>query len=233
MTGWIIAGAVLLLILLLLMCRVTVIFDYSGSIYLRVSVLCFTVFRIPQKELTERQKKRAAIKARKKALKDAKKAEKKALTEAKEAEEKESKKSEEKKKEKPSIEELIELAKVALESLGKPLKKILKRTEFSHLSLDIICGGEDAAKAAINYGAANIALGSALSTIDTFFTLKTPDDLHIGVDFYQEKTVIKLYCEIRLTLGAALAFVFTLLGRAVRLYLKNSDAKSAVKKLAG
>ncbi|MCH5206503.1 MAG: hypothetical protein J1F09_06075 [Oscillospiraceae bacterium] len=237
MTGWIIAGAVLLLILLLLMCRVTVIFDYNGSIYLRVSVLCFTVFRIPQKELTERQKKRAAIKARKKAkkkaLKDAKKAEKKALKEAKEAEEKESKKSEEKKKEKPSIEELIELAKVALESLGKPLKKILKRIEFSHLSLDMICGGEDAAKAAINYGAANIALGSALSTIDTFFTLKTPDDLHIGVDFYQEKTVIKLYCEIRLTVGAALAFVFTLLGRAVRLYLKNSGAKSAVKKLAG
>ncbi len=210
--GWIIAGAVLIVILLVTLCRVTVIFSYDGNVFLDISFLGITLFHIPKVKKSSKKPKKKKKKPEKADDED---------------------KKEKKKKPKPALSDILELAKLALDSLGKPLKKILKRTEFSHIGVDVTCGGEDAAKAAINYGAANILLGNALSLIDTFFTLKTPDDLHIGVDFYSEKTVAKIYCEVRLTAAAALAFVFTLLGRVIRYYLTHKEARNAVKSFTG
>lgn len=217
MTGWIIAGAILLFILVLLMSRATVIFDYSGDVYLKVSYFGITVFKIPGKK-----------KAKKKAKK--KKDEKDDKADEEESDKKK-KKSKKPKKPLPTFDELMELLRMVLDSIGKPLRKILKRVTFSHLSFDAVCGGSDAARAAINYGTMNIALSAVLNLIDQFFTLKTPDDLHIGVDFYQEKTVIKCYCEVRITVGSALAFVFSLLGRAIKNYLGRRGARSAIGKL--
>lgn len=218
MTGWIIAGAILLFILILLMSRVTIFVDYDGDVYLNVKYFGITVYRIPGKKKAKKKK--------------SKKKKSKEKDEADEESGEKKKKKKKKKKPLPTFDELMDLLRMVLNSLGKPLRKILKRISFSHMSFDAICGGSDAARAAINYGAMNIALSSVLNLIDTFFTLKAPDDLHIGVDFYQEKTVIKVYCEIRTTVGAALAFVFSLLGRALKNYLKSRGARSAIKKLA-
>ena len=216
MVGWIITGAILLLILILLMSRLTVIVDYDSDIFLKVKYFgLITIYQKPGKEKSTKRKRK------KKSRKDS----------SDEADEK-SKKKKKPKKPAPTFDELMELLRMVLDSLGKPLKKILKRISFSHLSFDAVCGGEDAAKAAINYGMMNIAFSSVLNLIDQFFTLKSPDDLHIGVDFYQEKTVIKVYVEIRATVGAALAFVFTLIGRAIKNYLSRRLARSAIKKLA-
>lgn len=223
MTGWIIAGAILLFILILLMSRATVIVDYSGDIYLKVKYFGITIFKKPGKP----SKKKANKKSKKKSEND----ENDEVSDE-DGNKKKKKKKKKPKKPKPTFDELMDLLRMVLNSLGKPLKKILKRVTFSHLSFDAVCGGSDAARAAINYGAMNIALSAVLNLIDQFFTLKTPDDLHIGVDFYQEKTVIKCYCEIRLTIGAALAFVFSLLGRAIKNYLGSRGARSAIKKLA-
>ena len=222
--GWIITGSILLVILLLLISWVTIIVDYDGDIFIRVKYFgLITVYRKPGKE-----------KAPKKAKKRSKK--KGSSDEADESDENggkgKKKKKKKPKKPMPSFDELMELLRMVLDSLGKPLKKVLKRISFSHMSFDAVCGGEDAARAAINYGAMNIALGSVLNLIDQFFTLKAPDDLHIGVDFYQEKTVIKVYVEIRTTVGAALAFVFTLLGRLIKNYLSRKLARRAIKKLS-
>lgn len=214
MTGWIIAGSILLFILILLMSRVTIFVDYDGDIYLKAKYFGITVYRIPAVKNAKKRKR-----VRKKKPKEKDEADKK-------------KKKKKSKKPKPTFDELMDLLRMVLNSVGKPLRKILKRISFSHLSFDAVCGGSDAARAAINYGAMNFALSSALNLIDTFFTLKAPDDLHIGVDFYQEKTVIKVYCEIRTTVGAALAFVFSLLGRALKNYLKSRGARSAIKKLS-
>lgn len=228
MVGWIIAGSILLFILILLMSRVTVIADYDKDIFLKVKYFGITVFQKPGKE---KSSKKSSEKKKKKAKKDEGDEE-----DAKDAEDEKGKKKKDKKKKPkkpmPTFDELMELLRMVLDSLGKPLKKILKRITFSHLYFDAVCGGDDAAKAAINYGAMNIALGSVLNLIDQFFTLKTPDGLHIGVDFYQEKTVIKVYCEVRTTVGAALAFVFSLLGRAIKNYLSRKLARRAIKKLA-
>lgn len=227
MVGWIITGSILLLVLILLMSRATIIVDYSGDIYLKVKYFGITIFKKPGKKKPRKTPKKKAKKKSGKDLKD--EDNEKDGDEKDESDKKKKKKS---KKPMPTFDELMELLRMVLDSLGKPLKKILKRITFSHLSFDAVCGGSDAAKAAINYGAMNIALSTALNLIDQFFTLKAPDDLHIGVDFYQEKTTISVYCEIRTSVGAALAFVFSLLGRALKYYLGHRDARSAIKKLA-
>jgi len=213
-TGWIITGAILLFLLFLLGLRATVVIDYCGDLYLRVSVLGFTVFRIPSPKKTAAKKKR----------KPNKKGEDK---------EDQDEKSSKKKKEKPTLSELLDLLKLVLDSLGKPLRKVLKRIIISHLNLHIVAGGEDAAKAAIHYGTANYLLSVALNLCDEYFTLKEPDEIRVDVDFYKEKTEVDCYVEIRLTVGSALAFAFTLLGRAIRYYLSHKESRSAVRKLAG
>lgn len=221
MVGWIIAGAVLLLLLLILISPVAVVIDYGEELFVNVSYFGFTVFQIP--------------KIKKKSPKKKKKSRRKKSGKSDKVEKKKSKKdaADKKEKEKPTLDELLELVRLALDSVGKPLRKILKRTEFSHLNLNVVCGGDDAAKAAINYGAVNFALGSALTLIDSFFTLNSPDYIHVGVDFYSEKTTFSVYVEVKLTVGAALAFAFSLIGRFLRFYCKRPEAKAAIGKLAG
>lgn len=216
MTGWIITGAVLLLLLFFLGLRVTVVVDYCNDLYLRVSVLGITVFKIPSSKKKKRKKKRSKDK-----------------TKDSEDEDSSEENKDKKPKEKPTFNEILDLVKLVLDSLGKPLKKMLKRVIVSHLNLQITCGGDDAAKAAINYGAANYLLSVVLNLCDEYLTLKTPDEIRVDVDFYKEKTEVACYVEVRLTVGSALAFTFTLIGRAIRFYLSHDDAKSAIKKLAG
>ncbi|MGN1111412.1 MAG: DUF2953 domain-containing protein [Oscillospiraceae bacterium] len=220
MTGWIITGAILLFLLFLLGLRVMVIIDYCGDIFVRVSTLGITVFRIPASK--KKRKKKSKSEKTKKSKKS-----KKSQDEADSSE-----KTDKPKKEKPTLSELIDLIKLILDSVGKPLKKIFKRIVISHLNLAIVCGGEDAAKAAINYGAANYLLSVVLNLCNEWFTLKEPDEIRVDVDFYKEKVEVKCYVEIRLTVGSALAFFFTLIGRAIGYYLSHDEVKSAVKKLA-
>ena len=292
MTGWIIAGSILLFILILLLSRATVIVDYDRDLFVKVKYFGITVYKEPgtakspkksSKKTSEITKKtseadtkaEAKPETKKKADEDSRKKviqrpktffgmllfpfkllliglgkllkriftriassyksifTQNAQSEPSEESEEDEKSPKKKTAEAPTFDELMELLRMALDSLGKPLKKVLKRISFSHLSFDAVCGGDDAAKAAINYGAMNIALGSVLNLIDQFFTLKVPDDLNIDVDFYREKTEIKLYCEVRTTVGSALAFVFSLIGRAIKNYLGRRLARSAIKKLAG
>lgn len=228
--GWIIAGCAVVVLLILLLCNVTVIFDYNGEIYLRISYLFFTIVKIPAKKKKTRKKNKKAKKAAAAAVSAAeseKTAEKGAPTAKKSADKR---KKPEKQKPKKTLDDIFALVRLVLDSLGKPLKRLLKRTRISHFSLNVTCGGDDAAKAALNYGRVNILVGNALGWIDSFFTLKPVDDLNVAVDFQSEKTSADCYCEVRLTLIAALAFVFTLLGRAVMHYRSHGDAKTAVDK---
>lgn len=227
MTGLLIAAAILLVVLLILVGRVTVIFDYGEELYLKVSYLMFTVFKIPAKRKKTAKKDKKSAKSAKKAAKSAEKAEKS----AKKAEKTSKNAGKSAKKPKPDLSDIFALVKLALDSIGKPLKRILKRTEISHLRLDIVCGGSDAAKAALNFGATNILVGNALGWVDSFFTLKTPDRINIGVDFQCEQTEYDTYCEVRLSLAAALGFLFSIIGRAVKHYGSHKEAKIAVGKL--
>ncbi len=208
----IIIGSVFIVILLLSLGRVTVIFDYKGDLILKVKYLFIPLFSIPS---TKEKKPKKEKKSKKK------------------DEEKKDEKtdSEEKPKKKLSLQDIFEVVKLAMDSLGKPLKRILKRTVFDHLALRIGVGGEDAAKTAISFGLMNIAVGNALGWLDTFFTLKKPDDINITADFQSEETSCDCYCEIKLVLAAALAFLFTFIGRAIKYYFTHNRTRAAIRHL--
>lgn len=210
----IIIGSIFIVILLLSLGRVTVIFDYKDDLILKVKYLFIPLFSIP----STKEKKPKKPKKEKSKKKDEEKKDEKTD-------------SEEKPKKKLSLQDIFEVVKLAMDSLGKPLKRILKRTIFDHLALRISVGGEDAAKTAISFGVMNIAVGNALGWLDTFFTLKKPDDINITADFQSEKTSCDCYCEIKLVLAAALAFVFTFIGRAIKYYFTHNRTRAAIRHL--
>ncbi|MCI7692446.1 MAG: DUF2953 domain-containing protein [Oscillospiraceae bacterium] len=217
--GWIIAGSVFVFILLLTLGRVKIIFDYKDDVIFKVKYMFLPLVTIP------------ATKPKKQKSPKKKKSKKKTEGEAAEEKPKDEKTEEKKPKKKMSLEDIFEVLKLALDSLGKPLKRILKRTIFAHLALRISVGGEDAAKTAIKFGLMNMAVGNALGWLDTFFTLKKPDDINITADFQSEETKIDCYCEISLVAAAALAFVFTFIGRAIKYYFTHNRTRAAIRNL--
>lgn len=218
--GWIIAGSIFVFILLLTLGRVKIIFDYKDDVIFKVKYMFLPLVTIP----ATKPKKQKPPKKEKKSKKK---------TEGEDEEEKsEDEKPEEKKpKKKISLADIFEILKLVLDSLGKPLKRILKRTIFAHLALRISVGGEDAAKTAIKFGLVNMAVGNALGWLDTAFTLKKPDDINITADFQSEETKIDCYCEISLVAAAAFAFAFTFIGRAIKYYFTHNRTRAAIRNL--
>ncbi len=211
--GWIIVGAIFVVILLLTLGKVTIIFDYKDDLILKAKYLFIPIVKIPADKPKKEKKPKKPKKSKKK-------------PEAENPEE-----AKEKPKKKPAPEDILEVAKLAVNSVGKPLKKIIKRTIIDHLSIDISVGGEDAAKTAISFGTTNFAVGSALGWLDTFFTLKKPDCINITADFASEETKIDCYCEIKLVLAAGIAFFFTFLGRAIKYFFTHDRARASIRHL--
>ena len=248
MTGWIIFGAVVLLIVILLICPVVVSFEYGEKVILKIRYLFITFFRIPPKNKKQKRRDKKDVKkadkaarAAEKITEDADAPQKAVMKSDKASAEKGEKKAAAKSKletkskadkPKPTLSEIFALVKMLAESLGKPLKKLLHRTRITNMQLDIICGGEDAAKAALNYGKMNIVVGNALGWLDVFFTLVKPD-INIGVDFESEDTLTEMSCKIKLSLAAAFAFLFVGLFRILKNSSGNEPVLSALKKLRG
>lgn len=214
--GWIIAAAIVLFIALLLAGRVSVFFDYNGELALKIKYLCFTVVKMPKKKKSKKPKKSKPEKPGKN---------------SKKADDKKDEKQDGKKKggllKNLTFDDILELLKQALTGIGKPLRKLFKSIVFSHVSIGITCGGDDAAKTAIKFGAMNIAVGNVLGLLDSFFTLKPLDDLNIGVDFQSEKTLYDCYFEVRMSLFAALAAGIRLIGVALKLFGSLKKRKKA------
>lgn len=248
--GWIVIGAVVLVIFLLMISPAVLRFEYGDDMRLRLSWLFVTIFRYPA--VTKKNKRRdkkaeKAVKAANSAAEKAAEAEssradkhsenKAAGASAKSAGEPAAKADKPASggdntiKKKPKLADIFEMVKLLLDSLKKPLKKILKRTRIHHLRIYIVCGGEDAAKAAINFGKTNILVGSALGWADSFFTLRPADEINITVDFQSEETRAEASCTIKMPLYAALAFAFTVFGRAVRYYTRHPEAQKALNRL--
>ena len=244
MTGWIIAGAIIVVLLVLLMTSVKVRFEYSGELRLRINWLFITLVRIPAKTKKMKRRDKKAAKDAEKTADEAAKAEEAASEDkpdsgsaaenksADKSTEKDSKKSAKSAKfgGKLTLKDIFELVKLVWDSLSTPLKRLLKATRISGFRLKIVVGGDDAAKAAIKFGGVNIAAGNALAFLDGCFTLKEPD-LNITCDFLSEETTAECVFTAKLTLIAALAFLLWLLGRFGKNYLSRKDAQAALNKL--
>lgn len=251
MSGWIIAGIIVAAILILLMTSVTVRFEYSDGLRLKINWLFVKLVQIPAKTKKMKRRDREAKKDVKSAAEDEEKLsgestdgnpEDSVQRSAPEPESSpEPRKSPEKKAGKPksapknsadklTLKEIRALVKLVWDSLSKPLKRLLKATRIYDFRLNIVVGGEDAAKTAIKFGEVNIAAGSALAFLDGNFTLKKPD-YYITCDFLSEETRSECSFTAKLTVIAALAFLFWLAGRAVKNYIAREDAAAAVDKL--
>lgn len=245
MSGWIIAGAIVAVILILLMTSVTVRFEYSDELRLKINWLFVDLVQIPAKTKKMKRRDRKAEKDVKSAAADEEKlsgetpdggtggAGQKSAPKPQSSPEKKPKKQKGSTKnsaDKLTLKDIRALVKLVWDSLSKPLKRVLKATRIYDFRLYIVVGGEDAAKAAIRFGEVNIAAGSALAFLDGNFTLKKPD-YYITCDFLSEETRAECSFTAKLTVIAALAFLLWLAGRAVKNYRARGDAAAAVGKL--
>lgn len=232
--GWLIAAAIVLFIVLLLSGRVVVFFDHNGTLALKIKYLCFNIVKHPKKK---KKTKSSGRKVKKKAaeISEESGSEKSVKSAEKSSNKKKDKRSSREKSKKKldlkslTLDDKIELLKLALSGFGKPLKKLLKRVELLHTSIRIVCGGSDAAAAAIKFGAVNIAVGNVLGLLDSFFTLKELDDMYITVDFQSEETLYDVYFEARLSLFAAVVGGFGLLRAFLRLNKTYNEKRANAK----
>lgn len=244
--GWIIAGAVVVVIMILLMTSVKVRFEYSDGLRLRINWLFITLVQIPagtRKRKRRNQKtEKAAESVAETEASDTEKlseeaAEKSSDSSAKSTESAGAAKKKQSAPEKPvkkknrvGLSDIWEIVKLVWDSLSKPLKRLLKATRIYSFRLRVVCGGDDAAKAALNYGRISAAAGIVRAFLEGNFTVVKPD-FDISVDFMSEETTAECSFTAKLTPIAAVAFLFWVVGRAVRNYMQRDKAKIAIDKL--
>lgn len=244
--GWIIAGAVVVVIMILLMTSVKVRFEYSDGLRLRINWLFITLVQIPAGTRKQKRRNKKAEKAAESVAEteasDTEKlseeaAEKSAESSAKSTESAGAAKKKESAPEKPAkkksrvgLSDIWEIVKLVWDSLSKPLKRLLKATRIYSFRLRVVCGGDDAAKAALNYGRISAAAGVVRAFLEGNFTVVKPD-FDISVDFMSEETAAECSFTAKLTPIAAVAFLFWVVGRAVRNYMQRDKAKIAIDKL--
>ncbi len=244
--GWIIAGAVVVVIMILLMTSVKVRFEYSDGLRLRINWLFITLVQIPAGTRKQKRRNKKAEKAAESVAEteasDTEKlseeaAEKSAESSAKSTESAGAAKKKESAPEKPAkkksrvgLSDIWEIVKLVWDSLSKPLKRLLKATRIYSFRLRVVCGGDDAAKAALKYGRISAVAGVVRAFLEGNFTVVKPD-FDISVDFMSEETTAECSFTAKLTPIAAVAFLFWVVGRAVRNYMQRDKAKIAIDKL--
>lgn len=236
----------MLFIVLILAIPVVISFEYGKGIRLRVRYLFFTFYRIPAKPKKAKKKKKKdepeppeeapLEKAEEIPTEELTEAANEAPAETEPKDDKKAKKEKKKKKQKnpkvPTLPEIFEFVKVFVDSLCKPLKKLLKRIRICDFDIRMICGGDDAAKAALKFGAMNLVVGNALGFFDSFFTLKNPH-VDINVDFQSEETETEFSCTVKMCAMIFLMFVFTFLGRLIVRILRSEKIKGWLGRLTG
>ncbi|MBQ7874422.1 MAG: DUF2953 domain-containing protein [Oscillospiraceae bacterium] len=132
MTGWLIFGGIILLILGILMIPVHAAADYKEEFSLRIRFLFFFNIQLfPMKEKTEKEEK---------------------PKEEKPKEEKPKKEKTKKEKRKRTAEEIVDMIIDVVNKYGPGAKMILGNIRFHRLELYWKVGGEDAAAIGIKYG---------------------------------------------------------------------------------
>ena len=141
------------------------------------------------------------------------------------------KEKEQKKREKAAkkkkLEETIDLVKLLLKSAGKPVKRLISHIRITDVFIDITASGDDAAKAALNYGKINIAVNNLLTFLDQFVRLKVKE-VNIDCDFESGKTDFMLYCKVKMRISTALGCGIWFLFRMLKLSLEKNTAKQKV-----
>lgn len=246
MTGWIIFGSIVLLILIVLWQSVTITFVYEKELDLKIKFLGFTVFDINGKPKKEKKKKKPKKQKIKKSQKeqsisrspsqpvkstetDLPLKEKESISEESEAPSE--KKVKKPKKEKPNID--LEMIMDYVRSAAPPLKRLFKKIRWYDVYVDWVVGSDDAAKTAITYGSICAFLYPFFEWLTTYFTAHVKE-VNIEADFSKEESDIFAYFVLKLRLSTALACIIWLAVRVLKTYMAyNQQPTPAKPKKAG
>lgn len=251
MTGWIIFGSVVLLLVLIFTRPVKVTAIYDANPEITVKILCFTLFRIPAppkirkkpKKLKKknREQEKQAVTAQTEETKASEQEQKGEVEQtAPKAEEsgeaeKSGKAGAAQKAKKPQKAKLsmsgfdLEMIVDYVKSASPPIKRLFKKIKFRNLYIDWVVGSDDAAKTAIKYGAACAAIYPLMEWLTTYFDV-VPKEVNIEADFSAEKDDIFAYCNISLRISTALGCGLWLLFRMAKTYLKYNSKNSKTSK---
>ena len=242
MTGWIIFGSILLILIIALAQSVKVTAVYDGKPEITVKLLFFTLYKTPldPKTVAKKKRKKAKKEARekKKQEKLRKKAEKKAAKngapaepaeagspDSSEASEEADGKAKKPKKAKKKLNLNFQMIMDYVCSAAPPIKRLFKKIRIRDLYIDWVVGSDDAAKTALKYGGICSAIYPLLEWMKLFFDTKV-NEVNIEADFSAEKDDIFLYMTMKLRISTALACVIWLGWRVLKTYLRyNSKPK--------
>ncbi len=240
MTGWIIFGSIVLLILIVLWQSVTVTFTYEKKIELTVKFLGFTVFDInakPKKKKTKKPKKQ-------KVKKDAapptepttpnkEESSQELPTEEKTTSDENKKGKKPKKENKPLPNIDLDMIMDYVRSASPPLKRLFKKIRWYDVYVDWVVASDDAAKTAISYGGVCSVLYPFFEWLTTYFTAHVKE-VHVEADFSKEESDIFVYFVLKLRLSTAITCVIWLAARVLKTYMKyNQQPTPAKTKKAG
>ena len=192
MTGWIIAGIIVLLIVLLLLIRVGVAAEYAWDgfgLRGRVGFVRFDLLRLIDK-----------IKSRPKKEKKPKKPEK----------------EEEKSKKGGSVKKLKELLPGILDFLRGFRKKLL----VDELTIYFVSAAEEPSKAALNFGYASAAMGTIAAPLESVLNIKKRD-FRTAVSFNDTENSVYLKAELSIRIGQLLHLALRFLVFMLKTRAKN------------
>ncbi len=243
MTGWIIFGSILFVIVFLFTRHITVTTIYDKNPEITVKYLFLTLFRLPAKpkrKKKSKRKKRKEIKAE--SIKENSGEEKSEQSAEPPTEEAQSVGKTEtsdgntaapkgaNKSTKPkmafSLSDIdLEMIKDFVESASPPVKRLFKKIKVRNLYIDYVVGSDDAAKTAIKYGSLCALIYSTLKWLTLYFDVKA-EEVNIEADFKAEKDDIFVYTTVKLRISTALGCALWLAVRVLKTYLKyNKNVK--------
>lgn len=239
MTGWIIFGSILLVIIFLFTRSVTVTAVYDKNPEITVKYLFLTLFRLPPKAKRKKKRKRKKteeIKAEpisETVGEEKSEGEAEPPTEGTESNQKakapeNGNTAPKAVKPKPgfSLSNInLEMIKDFVDSASPPIKRLFKKIKVRDLYIDYVVGSDDAAKTAIKYGSLCAAVYSVLKWLTLYFDVKVKE-VNIEADFKAPKDDIFVYTKVKMRVSTALGCVLWLAVRVLRTYLKyNKNVK--------
>ncbi len=241
MTGWIIFGCIMLLILFLLFSSVSADIDYDEQLKIKVKYLFFTIF--PLKKRKKKKKKGKAERKKATEMYVGGEAEESENTDAEgnrdkqetavqdTGTEKNNKRKEREKKNKNAEKSKIDLhmIKQLVSAASPPVKRLFRKIRLTGIYIEITCASDDAAKTALDYGKTCAVVNSFFAFLSSLITVKI-DKINIKADFDREKSEYKAHGKIRLRVSTALACGVWLAFRAASVFLKMKSGAASFKK---
>lgn len=221
MTGWIIFGAIVLFIMIILWQSITVTFDYENKLNLRVKFLFFTIYTTDPKK----QKKKKEKKSRKEKNPPEKQEETPPKADNSASEESSDNKTENKQpspKKKKKLDLDLEMIMDYVESASPPVKRLFKKIRWYDVYVDWVVATDDAAKTALTYGSICSVLYPFFKWLTTYFTAHVKE-VNIEADFSKEESDIFAYFLLKLRLSTALACIIWLAVRLLKTYSKYNQ----------